>query len=117
MDSSKKKKDGSGQIGYNDGRMKRDIQLQVGNEIPLSTESKLVLIRPYLKKMMMTIFPFDSDSRSGSVVGPCVVDVFVELETSNSNQDYDSVAVAVAVVGWRIAHLRPMLTKMCLYPH
>ena len=80
--------------------------------------SKLVLIRPYLKKMM--IFPFDSDSRSGSVVGPCVVDIFVELETSNSNQgyDYDSVAVAVvAVVIWRIAHLRLMLTKMCLYPH
>jgi hypothetical protein len=69
--------------------MSGDIQLQVGNGILLS---KLVLIRPYLKMMMI---PFHSDSRFGFVVGSCAVDVFVEL-MSDSNQVFDSDSVVVA---------------------
>ena len=94
--------------------MRRDIQFQMGNGIPLSMESKHVLIRPCSKMM---IIPFDLDSRFGFVVESCVVDIFVELEMSNLNQGYDSESVAVVVVVRRIAHLGLMLTKMSLYPH
>lgn len=115
MDSSEKKKKVAQKTG-NDSRMDRDVQFQVGNGIPLSTASRLVLVRPYLRIMM--IIPFDSDSRFGFVVGgSCVVDVFDELEISDSNQGYDPDSVAVAVVvAWRIAPLG-LLMKMCLYPH